>query len=260
MSYQGGWLPPPYGLSPAAKKFKRKWPRASRTSLLHPLQSFWWKKPGGTPLRWGKVELSKFEGKGGGWLPPQNILSRHFEKYLHGMVLKLSGHVRNTVSLLYMQKTRWNSDIWNFLSEKMDFLSILVYVHWKSAFETGHVWKRHCDVIHWLIFMILVSMKRGDPTLNHGTKQTYFGPVKFKFIRGVVTTPLVNHVTKKGLVGRGLGLAKLLFRMWDSYYRIIALITTPLLIIHLSKRIWITYWWHTYSSHNRLLGMNNSFQ
>ena len=39
--------------------------------------------------------------KVGGWLPPQNILSRHFEKYLHGMVLKLSGHVRNTISLLF---------------------------------------------------------------------------------------------------------------------------------------------------------------
>ena len=34
----------------------------------------------------------------------KNILSRHFEKYLHGMVLKLSGHVRNTISLLYKQK------------------------------------------------------------------------------------------------------------------------------------------------------------
>ena len=72
-------------------------------------------------------------------MPPQNILSRHFEKYLHGMVLKLSGHVRNTISLLYMQNTGWNSDIWNFFSEKMDFLSILVYVHWKSDF-----WVRPC--------------------------------------------------------------------------------------------------------------------
>ena len=52
--------------------------------------------------------------------------------------------------------------------------------------------------------MVLVSMERGDPTLYHGTKQSYFGPVNFKFIKGVVTTPLVNHVTKKGLVGRGL--------------------------------------------------------
>ena len=52
--------------------------------------------------------------------------------------------------------------------------------------------------------MILVSMERGDPTLYHGTKQTYFGPVKFKFIRGVVTTPLGKPCYKKGLVGRGL--------------------------------------------------------
>ena len=113
-----GWLPPPYGLSPAAQKRKRKWPRASRTSLLHPLRSFWW-KPGGTPYDGGRV--SRQTSKVGGWLPPQNILSRHFEKYLHGMVLKLSGHVRNTISLLYKQNTRWNSDIWNFFSEKMDF-------------------------------------------------------------------------------------------------------------------------------------------
>ena len=49
--------------------------------------------------------MSRQSSKVGGWLPPQNILSRHFEKYLHGMVLKLSGNVRNTISLLYEQKT-----------------------------------------------------------------------------------------------------------------------------------------------------------
>ena len=49
--------------------------------------------------------MSRQSSKVRGWLPPQNILSRHFEKYLHGMVLKLSGHVKNTISLLYMQKT-----------------------------------------------------------------------------------------------------------------------------------------------------------
>ena len=67
--------------------------------------------------------------KVGGWLPPQNILSRHFEKYLHGMVLKLSVHVRNTVSLLYKQKTKRNSDIGTFFSEKYGFFSILVNFH-----------------------------------------------------------------------------------------------------------------------------------
>ena len=46
---RGGGYHLPDGLSPAAQKRKRKWPRASRASLLHPLRSFWWKKSGGTP-------------------------------------------------------------------------------------------------------------------------------------------------------------------------------------------------------------------
>ena len=50
-----------------------------------------------------------------------------------------------------------------------------------------------------MIFMILVSMGRGDPTLYHGTKQSYFGPVSFKFMRGVVTTPLGKPCYKKRL-------------------------------------------------------------
>ena len=73
------------------------------------------KKPGGTPglppppEDGGRVSRQSSKVSGGGSRgvePPQNILSRHFEKYLHGMVLKLSGHVRNTISLLYMQKNR----------------------------------------------------------------------------------------------------------------------------------------------------------
>ena len=41
----------------------------------------------------------------GEWLPPENILSSHFEKYLHDMDLKLTEYGRNTISLLYKQKT-----------------------------------------------------------------------------------------------------------------------------------------------------------
>ena len=74
-----------------------------------------------------------------------------------------------------------------FFSEKLDFLSILVYMFTENPiFESGHVWKRHCDVIRWPIFMILVSMERGDPTLYYGTKQLHFGPVS----QFQVTTPL----------------------------------------------------------------------
>ena len=59
-----------------------------------------------------------------GWLPPQNNWSRHFEKFLHVMVLKPSGHVRNTISLLYMQKTGWNSDFLELFLERIDFLGV----------------------------------------------------------------------------------------------------------------------------------------
>ena len=148
------------------------------------------KKTGVPPRQSSKVR---------GWLPPPNIWIRHFEKYLHGMVLKLSGHVRNTISLLYKQKTGWNSDIWNFCSEKIDFFFNFGLLSLKIRLkESGHVWKRHCDVIRLPIVMILVSMERRGPTLYHGTKQLCFGPVNFKFI-GVVTTPLGKPYYKKRL-------------------------------------------------------------
>ena len=115
---KGGGYHPLDGLSPAAQIRKRKWPRASRTSLLNPLRSFWWKNPG---YPWDRGRVSHQSSKVGGWLPLQNILSCHFEKYLHGMVLKLSGLVRNIISLLYKQKSGWNSDTWNFFSKKIDF-------------------------------------------------------------------------------------------------------------------------------------------
>ena len=75
------------------------------------------------------------------------------------------------------------------------FWSIFTY---NPLFESGHVWKRHFDVIRWPVFMILVSMERGDPNLYHGTKQLYFGPINFKFI-GVVTIPLGKPCYNKRL-------------------------------------------------------------
>ena len=61
------------------------------------------KKSGGTPYHGGRVSCQSLR-VGGRWLPPENILSCHFEKYLHDMDVKLTEHVRNTISLLYKQK------------------------------------------------------------------------------------------------------------------------------------------------------------
>ena len=136
----------------------------------------------------------------GGWLPPENVLSRHFEKYLHDMNLKLKEHIRNTISLLYMQKIGWNSDILNFFSKKINFG---LYFAENRHFQLGHALLRHCDIIHWPIFMIFVSMERGDPTLYYGTKQLYFGRVNFKFTRGGNNPLLGRRVTKKAQEDEG---------------------------------------------------------
>ena len=63
---KGGGYHPPYGLSPAAQKRKRKWPRASKTSLLHPLRSCWWKKkkPGVPPEDGGRVSRQSSKVRG----------------------------------------------------------------------------------------------------------------------------------------------------------------------------------------------------
>ena len=114
-------------------------------------------------------------------LPPENILSRHFDKYLHDMDPKFTEHVRNTIFLLYKQKTGWNSYIWNFFSEKINFG---LYFAENRHSQVGHALLRHCDVIRWPTFMILVSIERGDPTLYYGTKQLYFGLINFKFTCG----------------------------------------------------------------------------
>ena len=178
------------------------------------------KNPGVPPKMGGRV--SRQSSKVRGWLPPQNILSRHFEKYLHDMDLKLTEHVRNTISLLYKQKNQnktnmletpfpffiskkngWNPDIWNFFSEKNDFFfSILVYFHWKSAF-----WVRPC---------LKTSLWRHTLTDFHdfgiiGKRRPYPIPwyqtimlwaCQFQVPEGVVTT-LGKPCYKKGWVGRG---------------------------------------------------------
>ena len=147
-------------------------------------------------------------------------------------VLKLSGHVRNTIFLLYMQKTGWNSDILNFFNEKMDFFSILVYFHWNSTFESGHVWKRHCDV-HTLT-------DSHDFGIN-GKRRPYPIPwyqtiilwaCQFQVHEGVVTTPLGKPCyKKKSLVGRGLRLRISVLYEIVWYSSVVLYIIQTLLII-----------------------------
>ena len=198
-----GWLPPPWRFVSGRTKMQKSDP-GHRGHLVYILCShFDEKKPGVPPKigvgwavkvrRWGVVATSKY-------------FKSPFWKISAWYGLKLSGHVRITISLLYKQKTGWNSDIWNFFSEKYWFFSILVCFHWKSAF-----WVRPC---------LKTSLWRHTLTDFHdfginGKKRPYPIPWyqaiilwarQFQVHKGVVTTPLgtMKPCYKKGLVGRGL--------------------------------------------------------
>ena len=131
-------------------------------------------------------------------MPPQDILSRHFEKYLRGMVLKLSGHVRNTISLLYMQNTGWNSDIWNFFSEKIDFFcvnfglcSLKIRFLSRPCLKTS-LWR------HTLTDFFGINGKgRSYPIPWYQT--IILWARQFQVHKGVVTTPLGKPCYKKRL-------------------------------------------------------------
>ena len=87
----------------------------------------------------------------------------------------------------------WNSDIWNFFSEKIKF-GLYLTENWH--FQVGHVLLRHCDVKRWSIFMILVSMERGDPILYYGTKQLYFGCVNFAIVKTLAHCGLQTYIAR----------------------------------------------------------------
>ena len=77
-----------------------------------------------------------------------NIKNNYFEKKRLSMVLNLTVYVRNVISFFYKQKTRWNSDIYNFFWRKIQFCPIF---HWKLAIWTKSaimtsVWRHTRDV------------------------------------------------------------------------------------------------------------------
>ena len=102
-----------------------------------------------------------------------------------------------------------------FLRKKLIFCQFWSMFTENPLFESDHVWKRHCDVIRWPIFMILVSMERRDPTLYHGTKQSYFGSVNFKFIGGG------NHPLGKPCYKKRLGRTRVNYHLLSGKFKMI---------------------------------------
>ena len=125
-------------------------------------------------------------GGTGCWLPPQNILSGHFEKKKIFMVLSwnLQNMLETPFPSFISKKTGEIPIFGPFFWRKFNFA---LYFPENRPFHVGHVWKRYCDGIRCPIFKILVSMERGDHPLYYGTTHSYFGHVNLKFMRGVAT-------------------------------------------------------------------------
>ena len=108
------------------------------------------KTNGGTTLPGGRV--SRQSQRVRGWfLIFFDILSRHFEKYLHTMKLKLTEHVWIVIFLLYKQKTG-EIPVFSFFYSKI--------------FRFRHALWRHNYVAPWLIVLILVCMDRRDQYIS----------------------------------------------------------------------------------------------
>ena len=103
-------------------------------------------------------------------------------------MLKLTEHVGIIISLLYKQKTRWNSDIQNFYSEILNFR--LYFTQNIAIFGSGMFLWRHNYVTPWPIVLILVCMSREGPYLPIDTKINFIGGSVWKIQGGVATTPL----------------------------------------------------------------------
>ena len=110
---------------------------------------------------------------------------------------------------LTSQKTQWNSDK-NFFGEIFNFS---LYFHQKSAILSSAMSFEHYDVTVtsylrcWYLFWYV--WKKETPSYTMVPITCIWG-FHFQVHRGVVTTPLVNCVTKNGwMVGRGLMLANL---------------------------------------------------
>ena len=80
--------------------------------------------------------------------------------------------------------------------KKIDFLNFHQFFAKIAIFRPGSTLWCHNFATAWPIFMILVSMDRGDPHLYYGSKQQYFMCVNFKITGGGNQPPSVVVLPK----------------------------------------------------------------
>ena len=90
-------------------------------------------------------------------------------------MLKRTEHVGITISLLYKQKPRWNSDIQNFYGEILNFRLFYAKNRNLAQFSGPACIWRHNYVTPWPIVLILVCMDREGPYLPIDTKINFIG-------------------------------------------------------------------------------------
>ena len=143
-------------------------------------------------VRWD-VENDSYRG----WLPPEQILSHHFEKKnRHAVHLKLREYVKIHISLLYKPNIRWNSNIViTFLVKIFNFSHIFT---WNWLFwARWWIW-RHCDVILGILGTYFGMFGKARPIVILWYQLDVSAGLHFQVHRGVVTTPSrVRRVTKK---------------------------------------------------------------
>ena len=161
------------------------------------------KNPWVPPNRGGRVsrQSPRVRVRRGGWLPPQNILSRHFEKNIFMIwTLNLQNMLETQFPFFISKKPREILIFGTFLAKKK--INFGLYFAENQHFLVGHTLLRHCDVIRWPIFMILVSTERKDPSLILWYQTTVLWAYQFQIHGGVVITPL-GRSTKKAQEDEG---------------------------------------------------------
>ena len=134
------------------------------------MRSFSWKKIGGTTLPGGRV--SRQSQRVGGLMQPLKTLIRHFEKYLHTMMLNLQ-------NMLELPSSFWISkqpgEILVFRTFIAKFWIFAYFMQNIAIFGSGMFLWCHNYVTLWPIVLILVCMSREGPYLPIDTKINFIG-------------------------------------------------------------------------------------
>ena len=125
------------------------------------------KKIGSTTLPGGRVsrQSQRVRGVDATFFSFKKTLIRHFEKYLHTMILKLTEHVGITTFLLYICISKKPGEILIFRTFIAKFWIFAYFSQKIAIFRYGIFLWRHNYVTPWLIVLILVCMNREGPYL-----------------------------------------------------------------------------------------------